>query len=243
MAVRFISVKCPECGANLPMEEGRKEMFCSYCGTRVIMSNDNEHIYRHIDEAAIKKAEAEKEIKKSEAEKEIKKAEAQKEIAIKRMEYAEKKRLSKEKHKRNKVIISIIIGILAVLFVIAGSIIGGNALWVCIPISFFGVFAIMLIWIVGNAIKDDDVDYLSFGQAKVPEGIDNYGNKPYRTIESILKGAGFTNISCVPHYHLWARLYQDLVESITINGETDFRIGQVLPSNAPVVITYHSKKR
>ena len=24
MAVKFISIKCPECGANLPMEEGRK---------------------------------------------------------------------------------------------------------------------------------------------------------------------------------------------------------------------------
>ena len=37
MAVKFTSVKCPECGANLPIEEGREKMFCSYCGTQIIM--------------------------------------------------------------------------------------------------------------------------------------------------------------------------------------------------------------
>ena len=80
MAIRFISVKCPECGAKLPMEEGRTEMFCSYCGTKVIMTNDNEHIYRRIDEASIRKAEAKREIE------------------LKRIEYAEKQREAKEKH-------------------------------------------------------------------------------------------------------------------------------------------------
>ena len=30
MAIKFTSVKCPECGAALPIEEGRKQMSCSY---------------------------------------------------------------------------------------------------------------------------------------------------------------------------------------------------------------------
>ncbi len=29
-------------------------MFCSYCGTQIIATNENEHIYRHIDEAKIR---------------------------------------------------------------------------------------------------------------------------------------------------------------------------------------------
>ena len=60
MAIRFVSIKCPECGASLDVEEGRQQIFCSYCGTKVMVQNDNEYIYRHIDEASIKQAEADK---------------------------------------------------------------------------------------------------------------------------------------------------------------------------------------
>ena len=53
MSVQFVSVKCPECGALLNIEEGRSQAFCSYCGTKILVHNDNEKIYRHIDEAGI----------------------------------------------------------------------------------------------------------------------------------------------------------------------------------------------
>ena len=56
MAVKFTSVKCPDCGAVLPIEEGRNQVFCSYCGSKIIMTNENEYVYRHIDEAEIKQA-------------------------------------------------------------------------------------------------------------------------------------------------------------------------------------------
>ena len=68
MAIKFVSVKCPECGATLDVEEGRKQLFCSYCGTKVMIDNDNEYIYRHIDEAGIKQAEADKLIRLKELE-------------------------------------------------------------------------------------------------------------------------------------------------------------------------------
>ena len=58
MAVKFISVKCPECGANLDIEEDRKTVYCSYCGRKILLHNENEHVYRYIDEAEIKQAEA-----------------------------------------------------------------------------------------------------------------------------------------------------------------------------------------
>ena len=60
MALKMNSVKCPECGANLQIEEGRTQVFCSYCGTKIIITNENEHIYRHIDEADIRKAETDR---------------------------------------------------------------------------------------------------------------------------------------------------------------------------------------
>ena len=62
MAIKLIPVKCPECGASLNAEEGRQQMFCQYCGAKIILSNDNEYIIRTIDEAGIKKAEVDRSI-------------------------------------------------------------------------------------------------------------------------------------------------------------------------------------
>ena len=68
MAVKLISVKCPECGANLNIEEDREQAFCTYCGTKILLHNENEHIYRRIDEAGIKQAETERIIRLREIE-------------------------------------------------------------------------------------------------------------------------------------------------------------------------------
>lgn len=63
MGYQFISVKCPECGADFPLEEGRTMAFCSYCGSKLLVSNENEHIYHTIDEAGIKQAETDRMVK------------------------------------------------------------------------------------------------------------------------------------------------------------------------------------
>lgn len=81
MAVNFISVKCPDCGASLDIEKGRKKVFCTYCGAKVLINNDNEYVYRHIDEAGIKQAETDRMVR------------------MKQMEMAEKNRESAEKTK------------------------------------------------------------------------------------------------------------------------------------------------
>lgn len=36
MANKIIPIKCPECDADLDIEEGRKVMFCSYCGRKIM---------------------------------------------------------------------------------------------------------------------------------------------------------------------------------------------------------------
>ena len=68
MAISLKSIKCPECGASLQIEEGRTQVFCSYCGTKVIVTNENEHIYRHIDEAEVKQAETDRIVRMRELE-------------------------------------------------------------------------------------------------------------------------------------------------------------------------------
>ena len=44
--IKMVSLKCPECGANLEIEE-RKQCFCQYCGTK-IMLDDGSHTYTHV---------------------------------------------------------------------------------------------------------------------------------------------------------------------------------------------------
>lgn len=63
MAIQFLSISCPECGANLSVEEGRQQFYCTYCGAKVMMSNESEKIIRQIDEARIKEAETERMVK------------------------------------------------------------------------------------------------------------------------------------------------------------------------------------
>lgn len=54
--MKVVSLTCPGCGANLSIENGRKECFCQYCGMK-IMLDDESITYRTVDEARIKEAE------------------------------------------------------------------------------------------------------------------------------------------------------------------------------------------
>lgn len=68
MPISFIKLECPTCGASLSVEEGHKQIFCSYCGTKILTNNENEFIIRHIDEADVKRAEYEHVVKLKELE-------------------------------------------------------------------------------------------------------------------------------------------------------------------------------
>lgn len=52
-----ISMKCPACGADFTIEEGRKECFCQFCGTHLYLDDENTHTYVIRDEARLKEAE------------------------------------------------------------------------------------------------------------------------------------------------------------------------------------------
>ena len=57
------TVKCPGCGADLTVKDGNRDfMFCEYCGTKVRL-DDYQETHRYVNEAEVKKVEAEKELK------------------------------------------------------------------------------------------------------------------------------------------------------------------------------------
>lgn len=218
MAITINSVKCPGCGADLPIEEGRTQIFCSYCGTKVIVTNENEHIYRHIDEAEIKKAETERIVE------------------LKKVEIEEKKLDAKQKAKKLKVLISLILG--AIMLVCFGVGFIGDGSSGALTVGMVCAISLMFICLIKKEDDDTDAD----GKIKVPSGIDGYEKKSYVAIEAILKGAGFTNIQCIPLNDLTFGILKkpNMVDSITINGKEVIYGGKKFPSDASIIITYHS---
>ena len=227
MGIQFVSVKCPECGAALNIEEGREQIFCSYCGTKIMVHNDNEHIYRHIDEAGIKQAETERIVR------------------MKQMEIAEKKRLASERMTKTKIKISLILAVVGILMMTLGYLAGSatgdpdSGLYMISMVGFFPLMGAGYIWLFSKD-KDEEEDYGD--KAKVPSSISDYESKSYMAIAAMLESAGFTNIKCVPLNDLstgWLKK-PDMVESITINGHEVTSGGKKFPRDSAVVISYHS---
>ncbi len=91
--MKLLTLKCPSCGGQLSVEEGRDFIFCQYCGTKIIIDRDNEFTYRHIDEADVKRAETERIVK------------------LKELEF--------EKENRGNQTVSIIVCLIALVFVLS----------------------------------------------------------------------------------------------------------------------------
>lgn len=231
MSVRLISVKCPECGATLNVEENREQAFCSYCGTKVLLHNENEHIFRHIDEAGVKQAETDLIVR------------------MKQMEFAEKKRADAEKTKKLKIIISLIMASVGILMMVIGYM-GGYAsgdpdsgLYMLSLVGMFPLMGAGYIWLFS---KNDDEDDWNFGdKVIVPSSINNYENKNYSAIEEMFGNAGFTNVRCIALNDLTLGVLKKpgMVESITINGHAVTSGGKKYSKDAAVVISYHSLNR
>ncbi len=227
--MKVISVKCPACGADLDIEEGRKQAFCTYCGAKILLENENERVFRTIDEAGIKHAETERM------------------VMLKKMELLEKQREDIKKSKAARTKICIIMGITGLVMTCLGYMLGsltGNpdsGFYMISMVGFFPLAGSAYIWIYSkNAEEDVQVDLGD--KAKVPSSISGYETKNYAAVEAILRGAGFSNIRCIPLGDLTMGLLKkpDMVESITINGKEVTSGGKKFPKDAQVIISYHS---
>lgn len=223
MAVKFIAVKCPECGANLQIEEGREHMFCSYCGAKIMMTNDNEYIYRHIDEAEVKQAETERMVE------------------LKKLEMEEKERASRNDAKKVKIKISLVLVAIMLVTIALGYSINAEGL---LAVGMICGLIVAWMWLIDIAKANQERDEKDDGRVRVPNGIIDCEKKNYNVVKTMLEGAGFTNIKCIPLHDLTAGLLKkpDTVESVTINGDSILIPGVKYQPAAPVVISYHSYK-
>ena len=229
MSIQLITATCPNCNATMNVEANRDQAFCTYCGAKIIIHNNNEYIYRHIDEAQLKQAETERMVQ------------------MRQMEIAENKRIAAEKARNLK--IKLLIGMFGagILFIIIGF--GGGELsgdpdsWIYM-FALLGTFLIMgaIYWLI-YSIKHGGFDITNFGdKVRVPSGINNFEQMNYASVEAILSGAGFTNIRSVPLNDLTFGILNKpgMVQSISINGHDIIMGGRKFPKDSPVIITYHS---
>ena len=232
MSVKLIAVKCPECGATLNIEENRSQAFCTYCGAKVLIHNENEHIYRNIDEADIARTNNERIVKE------------------KQMEFAMQKWQAAEQRRKNKVKLALGLGIAGALMLIigyAGGKASGDPNSGIYMIGMVGFLAIEAAAIMAMSNKDDDdTDVSSFSdKAVLPETAWNYERKDYQAVETVLRSAGFRNIKCVPLNDLTVGLLYKpgMVESISINGNDNISPTKKYSKDAQIVISYHSRGR
>ena len=76
---KIVTLKCPGCGAVLS-DEDKDVMFCKFCGSKLIIDNDNEYIYKNIDVADVKRVETEQLVKLQQLEMKEKENEHKKEV-------------------------------------------------------------------------------------------------------------------------------------------------------------------
>lgn len=218
MAIKMVSVRCPDCGASLDVEEGRTQLFCSYCGAKVIIQNDNEYIYRTIDDA------------------EVKQAETQRMVMLKQLEMEEKAKQDKKGYIRIWLGATAILFLLGIIGIMRQEEYGYLCLLLDMSVGMMGVF-----FIDGNKKKTPLI--VNDNQLVISNAMTQCRNKDYRSAVSLFRAAGFTNISEIPLKDLsfFSRKDNGKVAEVAINGNTEFEENDVVLKTARITITYHSK--
>lgn len=225
MGVSFTSVKCPECGASLPIEEGRTQVFCSYCGTKVLVTNENEHIYRHIDEAGIKQAETDRMVRMRELDLAERSSSNRKTLTIVWL-----------------VATAIMLIVSIVMMVLPDSDVGLTGILLLELTVGLAIGGGVLIFKVLPE-KENEKVLIQSGGIRFPKDLEPFSEKNYEVIMSSLRNAGFTNISCINLHDLTFGILQKpgKIEKITVDGKEVTSGGKVYMPSVPITITYHGK--
>jgi DNA-directed RNA polymerase subunit RPC12/RpoP len=220
MSTKFVSIKCPECGAALDIEEGRNQVFCSYCGTKIKIENDNEYVCRNIDEAKVKQVEAEQMLR------------------MREMELEEKEQ---ERTRKSKRVAYIVAGILFVVGLIVFTIEAGFAGMIMMlagaliaEFNFLGV---------NNSDKKQKAKRIIYSnEVQITEKMCDCKGKNFNSAVALYQSAGFVNVKAVPmcDLNIFSSKKNAQVDEIAINGNSDFDEGDVFLKTDNVTITYHS---
>ena len=186
-----------------------------------MIANDNEHIYKMIDEARIKQAETDRMVRMRELDMDEKTSVSKKVLVVVWLTVS---------------IALVVVGMIGLGFNkedmgIMSLILGINvALW-----GAMGLFANDSKKKMKRKANEDEVTITT----AMMDCVDYHYNKAV----ILYKNAGFVNVNAIPLHDLtrFNQKKDEMVESITINGTDDFEEEEVYPKNANILITYHSK--
>ena len=226
--VKLISIKCPECGANLEIEEERKTAFCTYCGAKLLIHNENEHIFRNVDEAEILHAQNEK-------------------YKLETDRIAMTQNLVDEKKDTIIMIIAllaiIVIFVIATLMRVSGSEELKDISLLLILVDFMGltIYMVFIVTIFDNKSKNKNKP----GYIKFPEGVDYiHGFRTkihYLSAERALQVSGFKDIQSINLFDLKPNntKREFCVSKITIDGNEIDDFEASYNANSKIIIYYH----
>lgn len=225
MAITLNSIKCPECGATLNIESNRNQFFCSYCGAKVVLTNENEYVYRHIDEAEITRAETERIVRLHEMHVEEGGSSLLRTLTI------------------IWVVLSLVLITIAILIMFLaedGGLDGFLFLfYVCGPIIGGGAYLVFK-YIPG---KENEKRIRNHGGIRFPENLANATEMNCEGARDLLINAGFRNISCVNLHDLKLGILTKpgTVNSISVDGKMVQNVGSYYMPDSEIVITYHGR--
>ena len=220
--MKLTAMICPACGAKLEAEEGRKTIFCSFCGVKVDIDHENEHVIRYVDEAKIRELEMEE--KKRQA------------------KIAADNRKKQEEATRQKVLKERLLFVsFAGLAIIALGII---LIFVGIRAGSLGtLFAGILLIVFGSVTRSKLVKHYN-EELLYHEGMVRYppcsNDAIAHEVENLLKSSGFRNIQMFNMKDVRLGLFVSIgeVESVTING-VEPEVGAWYDPMSAIIIRYH----
>ena len=225
-----LALHCPSCGAELSVDEGKEITYCIYCGTKILLKDQNETITRHINEADVIRAKAEREL-------------AMKELALKEEENRKKPR---------ELLLRIVWGVASFICVVIGFVVGPSLLK---GPSSSGFLLIGMVGLLSGVIcirpalnnESGNISSPRTSQKKglkITEAMENWRSKPFLAVSSVFRAGGFRNIQTVPLCDLTIKSDRNnsIVTSILINGSEEWEQGDEFPADAVILILYHSVK-
>lgn len=210
--------QCPNCNAQISLDDSRDFGFCQYCGTK-IMLDDYRSTHRVVDEARIKEAETDRLIR------------------LRELEIEEKEN---ERSRKGRMAAFMV----ALTFVIVGAIIEVfdpyNTLGMFIILG--GAYVAMFTFISADSQKKkrEEARKARSGMIKLTSAATDHKEKNYKIIEAAYKHLGFYNVSSINMHDLRVGLLKKpgTIESVTIDGEEP-RTSEWYNPNAEIIITYH----
>lgn len=221
MAISLVSIKCPQCGADLSVESTREFSFCQYCGTKVMLNNENEYIYRTIDEAGIKQAETDRIVK------------------LRQLDMEEKSNFSR----KTLIVAWLAATAILILIGIIGFTIDNEGMGMCMLFAMcVGMWGGIGLFMGDNKKKKAHIA-VGANEVAITEAMTECTERNYNSVVMLFKGAGFLNVTTVPlnDLNMFNQKKNGQVEEVTINGNNEFEEGDIFLKNSNVLITYHSK--